>query len=211
MWTERCTRPSLSAPPARPTASRASPLAASLAASPVALLAALLLAGCATVLTGPGPADDGRPSPPSLGFFSNIKVPDGHDVVLKLAAAGVQVFRCEARAADWIWVFRLPEADLRDEHGAVVARHGAGFTFEHVDGSRLVGNVIGFDEAPGRDNLRWLLLSARAFGTGAFERVSHVQRVNTAGGMPPERCEASQKSRLLRVPFSADFVFYRPR
>jgi hypothetical protein len=29
--------------------------------------------------------------------------------------------------------------------------------------------------------------------------------------MPPARCDAAQQNRLLRVDFSADFVFYKPR
>jgi hypothetical protein len=38
-----------------------------------------------------------------------------------------------------------------------------------------------------------------------------VQRVNTAGGVPPEKCESKQLNQLLRVDFTAEFVFYRPR
>ncbi len=173
-----------------------------------AVLAAALLAGCATVAppTAPGAA----PVAPALGFFSRIKVPDGHQAVLRLAASGVQVFRCEQRADEWRWVYRVPEADLRDDKGGAVARHGAGFTFEHADGSRLIGTVVAFDEAPRPEDLRWLLLATRSFGTGAFGGVTYVQRVNTVGGMPPARCEPSLRNRLLRVDFSGDFIFYRP-
>lgn len=171
-------------------------------------LATLWLAACATVAppTAPGEA----PAAPALGFFSRIKVPHGHQPVLRLTASGVQVFRCEQRADEWRWIFRVPEADLRDDRGNAVARHGAGFTFEHADGSRLIGTVVAFDEAPRAEDLRWLLLSTRSFGDGAFGGVTYVQRVNTVGGMPPARCDASQKNRLLRVDFSSDFVFYRP-
>ena len=51
----------------------------------------------------------------------------------------------------------------------------------------------------------------RSFGKGAFEGVTHVQRVNTRGGIPPERCDSGHIDQLLRVEFSADFIFYRPR
>jgi hypothetical protein len=29
--------------------------------------------------------------------------------------------------------------------------------------------------------------------------------------MPPERCEGAQVNQVLRVDFSADFIFYRPK
>lgn len=174
---------------------------------PLALIGALALAGCAAPPPGP---EGGPPIAPSLGWFSDIKAPEGQAAVLRLSAKGVQIFRCEARGKDSIWAFRLPEAELHDVAGKVVGRHGAGYTFEHVDGSRLIGTIRASDPAPGRGNLPWLLLAMRAFGTGAFGGVTYVQRVDTAGGMPPERCDASQRNRLLRVDFSADFVFYRP-
>jgi hypothetical protein len=177
-----------------------------------ALLAAALVAGgCATPVVEDRPGAPDEPPTPRLGFFSRIKTPDTVQPVLRLAASGTQIFRCEKRDDGFVWVFRQPEADLADAAGRVVARHGTNFSFEHIDGSRLVGTVIGFDEPPQPGNLRWLLLATRSFGEGAFAGVTHVQRVNTAGGMPPPRCEAAQSNRLLRVQFTADFVFYRPR
>ncbi len=175
------------------------------------LAAALAAAGCATPVVEQRPGARDEPAAPRLGFFSRIKAPDTVQPVLQLAATGVQIFRCERRDDGFVWVFRQPEADLTDAAGRVVARHGANFSFEHVDGSRLVGNVLDFDEPPQPGNLRWLLLATRNFGEGAFAGVTHVQRVNTAGGMPPPRCDAAQSNGILRVNFKADFVFYRPR
>ena len=94
---------------------------------------------------------------------------------------------------------------------AVVGRHGANFSFEHTDGSRLLGTVAAYEDAPDTRNLRWLLLSTKSYGKGTFGDIAYVQRVNTTGGMPPQRCEAGQLNQLLRVDFSADFVFYRAR
>jgi hypothetical protein len=174
------------------------------------LAAALLLAGCAT----PPPAAD-RPGqgiePPSLGFFSRIKAPDGHEPALRLAARGVQIFRCERLGDAFQWRFRQPEAELFDGQGQAVGRHGANFSFEHRDGSRLLGTVMAHEPAGSADALPWLLLSAKGFGKGEFAGVSYVQRLNTRGGMPPAGCSAGQVNRLLRVDFGADFVFYRPR
>jgi hypothetical protein len=172
----------------------------------------LLLAACAT----PPPAATGKAAqpalePPSLGFFSRIKVPDGHEPALRLAARGVQIFRCERIGNEYEWRFRQPEAELFDAQGQSVGRHGANFSFEHRDGSRLLGTVVAHEKAASADTLPWLLLSAKSFGKGEFGGVSFVQRVDTRGGMPPVGCGAGQASRLLRVDFSADFVFYRPR
>jgi hypothetical protein len=131
--------------------------------------------------------------------------------VLSLSARGVQIFRCENREGGPAWIFRQPEADLIDAEGRVVARHGANFSFEHSDGSRIIASVASFDEPPESGNLRWLLMTSKSFGDGVLGGVTHVQRINTSGGMPPPQCDKSQLNRIVRVDFTADFVFYRPR
>lgn len=185
----------------------------------IGTICAGLLSACATQPTtfpsgaprGPGSPSSPPVSTPSLGFFSKIKAPSTHEPTLQLASRGVQIFRCEKRDTGTAWVFRQPQAELLDSSGKAVGRHGANFSFEHDDGSRLVSNIAAYDDAPKPTDLRWLLLTTRSFGKGAFENVSHVQRVNTSGGMPPARCDASQLNQLLRVDFTSDFVFYRPR
>ena len=176
---------------------------------------ATLISACASV--GPGPSATAGPNKaaevtaPSLGLFSGIKVPSDREPVLRLSARGAQIFRCEKQAGGFAWVFRQPDAELLDADGRVAGRHGANFSFEHVDGSRLVATIAAYDDAPKSTDLRWLLMTTRSFGKGAFDGVTHVQRVNTQGGMPPERCDSSQVSQVLRVDFSAEFVFYRAK
>lgn len=179
------------------------------------LIALVLVAGCSTVAppagTKPGAAPATPVQTPSLGLFSSIKLPGDAQPALQLSARGVQIFRCEKRDGGFAWIFRQPEAQLSDAAGKPVARHGANFSFEHNDGSRLVATVAEHDDAPNAADLRWLLFTTRSYGEGAFAGVTHVQRVNTKGGMPPARCEAAQSGQLLRVDFSADFVFYRAK
>ena len=176
---------------------------------------ATLISACASV--GPGPSGTAgsnkaaEVTAPSLGLFSRIKVPSDREPVLQLSVRGVQIFRCEKRDGAFAWVFRQPDAELLDASGRVVGRHGANFSFEHNDGSRLVATIAAYDDAPKSTDLRWLLMTTRSFGKGAFEGVTHVQRVDTHGGMPPEHCDSSQSNQVLRVEFSAEFVFYRAK
>jgi hypothetical protein len=156
----------------------------------------------------PPPVPAEVPSRPSLGLFSQIKAPSDVEPVLELAATGVQIFRCEA---DRHWTFRLPEAELRDAHGQVAVHHGANYSFEDIDGSHLIGTIVGNDPAPDSGAVRWLLLRTQSYGQGELEKVTYVQRVDTSGGMPPDQCSADQVNQVLRVPFSARFIFYRPR
>jgi len=186
----------------------------SLVRTAVALCGVLALSACESLSVPPSPPSGGARggvAAPSLGLFSKIKVPDDREPVLKLAARGVQVFRCEKRDGQGAWMFRQPDAELLDAAGKVVGRHGANFSFEHVDGSRLVATIAAHDEAPKPTDLRWLLMTTRSFGKGAFEGVTHVQRINTAGGMPPASCDAAHAGRILRIDFTSDFLFYRPR
>ncbi len=184
--------------------------------STIGLACVVLVGACATPPTAPPPTPGSSttastPIPaPSLGFFSKIKAPSTHAPTLQLASRGVQIFRCEKRDGALVWAFRQPQADLLDATGKPVGKHGVNFSFEHDDGSRLVSTIAAYDEAPKPTDLRWLLLTTRSFGKGTLENVGYVQRVNTSGGMPPPRCEASQLNQLLRVDFTSDFVFYRP-
>lgn len=179
----------------------------------ILFVASAALSGCASVglpSTSPSPAGPGVAAP-DLGFFSKIKVPDDREPVLRLSARGVQVFRCEKHDGKGAWIFRQPDAELFDAARKVVARHGANFSFEHIDGSRLVATIAAYDDAPKATDLKWLRLTTRSFGKGAFEGVTDVQRVNTSGGMPPAACDLAHAGRVLRIDFTADFLFYRPR
>ncbi|HOX89019.1 MAG TPA: DUF3455 domain-containing protein [Burkholderiaceae bacterium] len=178
----------------------------------VPLISLVLLSACAAPpisVPGGGPGVP-RVSVPGVSSFSKIRAPEGSQAALALTGRGAQVFRCERDERGWFWAFRQPEAELLDANGRVVGRHGANFSFEHQDGSRLVGQVAAFEEAPSSADLRWLLINTRSYGKGSFEGVTQVQRINTRGGMPPASCDAAQANQLLRADFSAEFVFFRP-
>jgi hypothetical protein len=183
------------------------------------VFAPIFVLGCAqTAAPGPVPAPpapaggaerSAAPSPLYSMFHRALAAPQGATEQLRLHAKGVQIFRCEMRAGVLRWVYRLPEAELRDDAGTLAVHHGANQTFEHVDGSRLVGEVVDHVPSPLDNALPWLLLKTRSFGKGSLSAISYVQRVNTVGGMPPENCDPTQTNQLLRIDFSADFVFFQ--
>src|SRR5438132_446650 len=65
--------------------------------------------------------------------------------------------------------------------------------------------------APDLDAVPWLLLQAKSTtGPGVFDRVTFVQRVRTGGGKAPTTgCDAADIGREARVPYTADYFFYR--
>ena len=54
-----------------------------------------------------------------------------------------------------------------------------------------------------------LFVTQSGTAPGVFHGVRYVQRVNTHGGMPKSRCVEAQKDKYLRIPFTAEFVFYK--
>jgi hypothetical protein len=143
-------------------------------------------------------------------FHRSLKAPPpGAVEVLRLYGQGTQIFRCESQAAGLRWVYRLPDAELRDAAGNLMVRHGVNMSFEHVDGSRLFGEIVDHVPSPNENSLPWLLLTTREYGKGALTGITYVERIDTVGGMPPASCNPGELNLVLRVPFSADFVFFR--
>jgi hypothetical protein len=133
--------------------------------------------------------------------------------VQRLAGRGVQIYECRARpdpSAMAQWVLVAPEAELFDSNGQHVGRHFAGPHWEANDSSRIVGSVKARADAPQRDAIPWLLLSATSVGSaGRFSGVTQVQRLHTVGGVAPTTaCTASTVGSKARVPYSADYVFF---
>ncbi len=158
----------------------------------------------------PPPPDEPTPSVPV--HVAEIRVADSLQQVLQLNAKGVQVFRCERIGnASYEWRFQRPQAKLFDARGKLAATHGAHFSFKHIDGSRLAARIIAYENEPNATDLRPVLMAATASGKGTFAQVTRVRRVDTNGGLPPASCKPTEANRLLSVPFSADFIFYRPK
>ena len=123
-------------------------------------------------------------------------------------AEGAQVYECKTGADGKLaWAFREPIATLLVD-GKTVGRHYAGPSWEHMDGSAVVGKAAG--NAPGKtaSDIPWLKLEVTAHrGSGAFSGVSTVQRINTAGGVFTGACDKA--GAFHSAPYAADYVFLR--
>lgn len=143
-----------------------------------------------------------------------ILAPASESVMLfALQARGVQIYACDARPDDpatFVWTFQAPEAELRNERGEVVGRHFAGPTWQSHDGSAVVGAVLERADAPEPDAIPWLLLEATEHaGSGAFATTTHIQRLDTAGGVAPAAgCDATHAGEEVREPYEATYAFF---
>lgn len=151
----------------------------------------------------------------ALGGVRVPSVPDaievtGETAFLRARADGVQIYACRRQMGKWEWQFSAPEAALFDAAGNSLGRHYAGPTWEAPDGSKVVGEVVGRADMPGA--IPWLLLRAKSTTPGVFGAVTHIQRVATRGGTAPrEGCDAARENAVERVPYAADYYFYRAR
>jgi hypothetical protein len=132
----------------------------------------------------------------------------GETAVATWHAEGAQLYECKAGADGKLaWVFREPIATLLAD-GKTVGRHYAGPSWEHVDGSAVVGKAAG--NAPGATprDIPWLKLEVVASrGSGVLSGVTTVQRINTAGGRLEGACEKAGS--FFSAPYAADYVFLR--
>jgi len=144
----------------------------------------------------------------------SLRVPEAQPLLLRVAARGAQIYSCKAKAgepAGFEWVLKGPEAELFDGRGAKVGRHYAGPTWESVDGSRVVGEVM--QRSPVQGAIPWLLMRAKSNeGAGALAGVKYIQRVDTIGGVAPATgCDAAHADAEARVDYSANYDFYGAR
>ncbi|HEY6355331.1 MAG TPA: DUF3455 domain-containing protein, partial [Burkholderiaceae bacterium] len=109
------------------------------------------------------------------------------------------------------WAFKAPEAALSDRTGHPLGKHYGGPTWEANDGSAVVGEIKARDAGPTPTAIPWLLLGAKtSSGAGTLANTKFVQRIATVGGIAPiAGCNASTLKQLARVPYSAEYIFYR--
>jgi len=143
-----------------------------------------------------------------------IKTPADENVVLVAHASGSQIYVCRAGADGKVgWTLKAPEAELRDDQGAVIGRHYAGPTWKLNDGSEVTGKVAARIDLPGADSIPWLLVTVTGHtGEGTLSRVTDVQRIHTKGGLAPaaDMCNAAKQGSESKSSYTADYYFYAP-
>jgi hypothetical protein len=159
----------------------------------------------------PCAAESPKPDPMPV-VPDSVKVPLTESLSFAAKAKGVQIYECRAKKDDpskYEWVFKGPQAELFDEQGNKTGRHYGGPTWESNDGSKVVGELKGNADSNDAGAIPWLLLSAKTHeGGGVLSAVTYIQRVNTAGGKPPEICDERFAGKEFKAPYTAVYLFY---
>jgi len=142
---------------------------------------------------------------PDLTACPQLAAPDGSILLLHAFGIGVQIYHWNGTS----WGAATPAATIyADAAGnGQLATHFAGPSWQSNSGSKVVGTVLNrctVDPA----SIQWLSLSAIASGDGLFANVTFIQRLNTAGGSAPQT-PGTTVGQEARVPYTADYLFYR--
>jgi hypothetical protein len=142
-----------------------------------------------------------------------IQPPATEQLLLRVHAKGDQVYTCKADGAQFTWTLKAPDAQLFDKNGKPFGKHFAGPSWEANDGSRITGKAVANVPSPDVDSIPWLLVNILTHeGNGVLSRATSIQRLNTKGGkVPTSGCDVSHVGQEVRVPYSADYLFYAPK
>lgn len=171
----------------------------------IALALLLTAAGLASAPAALGRDGNRAPDlPPDI--CGTLQAPEGHKVAYRVYALGVQVYRWNGSA----WDFVGPVANLYADHNyrGRVGTHYGGPTWESNSGSKVIARRVA-DCTPDPSAIPWLLLeTVSAEGPGIFNSVTHVQRVNTTGGLRPT-APGTVVGAEAKVPYTTEYYFYR--
>lgn len=175
----------------------------------------MLMAGLvvlAALLTTPHVAH-AKQITPDVDVPAELQVPEGNSLFMVGHAVGVQIYGCTASTSGTAWTLLAPRADLYGDNGKLIATHFGGPTWQANDGSWVVGKkeaAVIVD----RTAIAWLKLSAASKAEGPdgdrLAGTTFVQRLNTAGGLPPASgCDTTSVGTQAEVPYTADYYFWR--
>jgi hypothetical protein len=130
--------------------------------------------------------------------------------VATVHATGVQIYTCVADPSGKLgWTLKAPEATFENAAG-LKGKHYVGPMWEAADGSKVKGRKLKEHASPLPDAVAWLLLEASDHaGAGQLANVSFIQRIHTTGGKPPA-VRGAKAGDEVRIPYTADYVFYGP-
>ena len=142
-----------------------------------------------------------------------LRPPANEHLLLRVYAKGDQVYICKTETGQSAWTLKAPDAQLFDQGGKPFGKHFAGPSWEANDGSRVTGKAVASAPSPDADSIPWLLVNIVSHeGSGVLSRATTIQRLNTKGGKSPTTgCDSSHSGEEVRVPYSADYLFYAPK
>ena len=174
------------------------------------LLSSLAIGALAACAEAPSSPSAQRPSLSQVvdlpAGCEHIAPPAGSKLVTRMYAEGVQIYRWTGSA----WVGFAPRAVLYSnlETRDVIGTHYAGPHWESNSGSKVKG-AVQQRCTPDASAVQWLLLGATSVGSGGiFANVTHIQRVNTVGGLAPST-PGSVVDELAETPYTTEYLFYR--
>ena len=148
---------------------------------------------------------------------SVLRVPAGHRISFRAFAEGVQIYTAIPSPDDpakLTWATTAPEEVLFEDEGGIVASHYAlaGST-RRAEGSSRYSRVVARRMVPpvtvDPTAIPWLrLAAARTEGAGILRGTTFIQRLGTTGGLAP-RTPPAAVGQQIRVPYTAEYVFYR--
>jgi hypothetical protein len=160
---------------------------------------------------------------------SDLEPSAAHEPFLVGRAVGTQNYVClVSPTGTSSWAPFGPQATLFDARGAQIATHFASLnpievetsrpTWQHSrDTSAVWAAPVAEYGAPDyveAGAVKWLLLEVKGkapalHGVGRLAQTTYIQRVNTSGGVAPQRsCVEGEKA---FVPYTTDYYFYEAR
>ena len=142
-----------------------------------------------------------------------LQPPPNEQLVVQVHAKGDQIYVCKADGAQAAWTLKAPDAQLFDKDGKAFGKHFAGPSWQANDGSQIIAKAAATVASPEPDSIPWLLLKVMSHsGDGVLSRVTSIQRLNTKGGKAPaSSCDTAHVGQEVRVPYSADYLFFAPK
>lgn len=142
-----------------------------------------------------------------------LQPPPNAQLVVQVHAKGDQIYVCKADGAQAAWTLKAPDAQLFDKDGKAFGKHSAGPSWQANDGSQITGKAAANVASPEPDSIPWLLVKVVSHsGDGVLSRVTSIQRLNTKGGKAPASgCDTAHVGQEVRVPYSADYLFFAPK
>ena len=142
-----------------------------------------------------------------------LRAPANEQLLVQVHAKGEQIYSCKVDGPQAGWTLKAPEAQLFEKDGKAFGKHFAGPSWEANDGSRVVGKAAANVASPDVDAIPWLLVKVVSHaGEGVLAQATSIQRINTKGGKAPASgCDAAHAGQEVRVPYSADYLFFSPK